>query len=463
MAPQEAHSATGHQHKPTEKENYCRTESHNAVQRRHGKVQNAEKKATKAQPLVQTSRNDAAHFKGPKSSNPKQPSVVAEDVFGPKSSNPKQAGVRADAFADLPELIEDDDDYESDQAHKVDGELLDVTDDEPEITSSATSGSKHRREADSPCTTHNPKIHKDVDGSRQHLKVSDFNDLTQEVLAVAISLCCTLICTQEPFPETSIMETEFAQIAWSLACKKTVLDVTLSLTLVKMITKRTSHVHGELKTKICSLAGSFYGFQANGAKAVIQQNCDHAEKLKEGSLFTYQDIESRKGIFKSDLIQMSVNDMWFVNHQDEGVAHNKYFDPIPIPTVVLVLTAIECCINEWITGIKEDITFSSANYAHIFRDHVDSLMKFDDHTYQYKLLEYLCQNLHDTARFHSGAESLATSKTAPRVSVYAFQEAIHEYEEELDADHNNVQENKDGGDNGVVDREMGGEDGEEVN
>ncbi|KAG0698766.1 hypothetical protein DFH29DRAFT_877762 [Suillus ampliporus] len=332
------------------------------------------------QPLVQTSRNDAAHLKGPKSSNPKQPSIVGEDVFGSKGSNPKQAGVRADPFADLPELIEDDDNYESDQAHEVD--------------------------------------------------VSDFDDLTQEVLAVVISLYRTLICTQEPFPETSIMETKFAQLAWSLACKKTALDVTLSPMLVKMITKRTSHVH---------------------------------EQLKEGSLFTYQDIESRKGIFKSDLIQMSVNEMWFVNHWDEGVVHNKYFDPIPIPTVALVLTVIECCINKWITGIKEDITFSSANYAHIFHDHVNSLMKFNDHTYQYKLLECLRQNLHDTARFHSGAKSLATSKTAPRVSVYAFQEAIHEYEEELDADHDNVQENEYGGNNDVVDHEIGGKDGEEVN
>ncbi|KAG0708021.1 hypothetical protein DFH29DRAFT_795827, partial [Suillus ampliporus] len=106
------------------------------------------------------------------------------------------------------------------------------------------------------------------------------------------------------------------------------------------ITKHTSHVHGELKTKIRSLTGSFYGFQANGAKAVIQQNHDCAEKLKEGLLFTYQDIESRKGIFKSDLIQMSVNDTWFANRQDEGVVHNKYFNPIPIPTVALMLTAV---------------------------------------------------------------------------------------------------------------------------
>lgn len=34
--------------------------------------------------------------------------------------------------------------------------------------------------------------------------------------------------------------------------------------------------------------------------------------------------------------------MWFANRNDEGVVYPKYFDPIPVEVVALVLTGVSC-------------------------------------------------------------------------------------------------------------------------
>ncbi|KAG2352339.1 hypothetical protein BDR07DRAFT_1314092, partial [Suillus spraguei] len=112
-----------------------------------------------------------------------------------------------------------------------------------------------------------------------------------------------------------------------------------------------------------------------------------------------QDWEKRCGIYKTGLIQSTVNDMWFANRNDEGVIHSKYFDPFPVETLALVLTAIDCCIDKWITGVKEDIKFSSATYSPIYLVHLNSLQRFNKHTSAYKLLGKISGDILDIARY----------------------------------------------------------------
>ncbi|KAG1742956.1 hypothetical protein EDD22DRAFT_958867 [Suillus occidentalis] len=98
--------------------------------------------------------------------------------------------------------------------------------------------------------------------------------------------------------------------------------------------------------------------------------------------------------------------MWFLNQSDEGVIYHKYFDPIPIKTIALVLMVIECYIDEWLQGIKENIKFMSASYGAIYNHHFSSLQHFDERTAPYKLLLIICTNLHDAVHFHAGVASL---------------------------------------------------------
>ncbi|KAG1867249.1 hypothetical protein DFJ58DRAFT_911671 [Suillus subalutaceus] len=163
-----------------------------------------------------------------------------------------------------------------------------------------------------------------------------------------LSTCC-LVVTRAPFPETLIIETKLAKDAWREACNMAELTIQLTPSLVKMMTRCTSQVRGELKTKMRTLTALFFGFRASRSIPAIKQNRDLAESLKEGS--------------QPGLIQEAMNHMWFANRCDEGIVHAKYFDPLPVQTIALILTAIECCIDEWMTGLKEDIKFSSLAYS----------------------------------------------------------------------------------------------------
>ncbi|KIK32086.1 hypothetical protein CY34DRAFT_38169, partial [Suillus luteus UH-Slu-Lm8-n1] len=240
-----------------------------------------------------------------------------------------------------------------------------------------------------------PKMKKHLDGSRHRVKVTDFDDVSKDILITAISVFRCLIVTQAPFPESIAVETSLGKEAWNEACQLRGINIKLMPAAIKMLLKRTSHVRGELKTKMWSLTRSFFGFRSSESREVIRRNRDLAESLKEGLSFVFKVCSAMTGIYKTELIQDGINVMWFANRSDEGIIYNKYFNPMPIKVIALMLTAIECCIDEWMQGVKEDIKFTAAAYGSVYNNHLDSLQRFDQRTAPYKLFEKICDNLHD--------------------------------------------------------------------
>jgi hypothetical protein len=51
-------------------------------------------------------------------------------------------------------------------------------------------------------------------------------------------------------------------------------------------------------------------------------------------------VLERKDLYQNDILQKAINIIWFANQNDEGVVFSKFFDPIPLPTIALVLTAV---------------------------------------------------------------------------------------------------------------------------
>lgn len=185
------------------------------------------------------------------------------------------------------------------------------------------------------------------------------------------------------------------------------------------------HLHHSNRESAAVLDASMHPYNCN---KFLHQNDSSAC----GSIFVFEDPSSKSGIYKTELLQQGINGMWFLNRGDEGVIYHKYFDPIPIKTIALVLTAIECCVDEWLQGIKEDIKFTSASYGAVYNHHLRSLQRFDEHTAPYKLLSKIRTNLHDTARFHAGVASLnpLSATSQGHIDDAAFEDAIQEYQRE---------------------------------
>jgi hypothetical protein len=59
---------------------------------------------------------------------------------------------------------------------------------------------------------------------------------------------------------------------------------------------------------------------------------------------------------------------------------------------------MECCIDEWLTGVREDIKFASVTYSPVYLVHLESLQRFEERTAAYKLLAKIRDNILDVAR-----------------------------------------------------------------
>jgi hypothetical protein len=73
-------------------------------------------------------------------------------------------------------------------------------------------------------------------------KVKDYDDMTQEVLVIAIAIYRCLICIDTPFPDHA-KELEFVKIGWVHACKKLGVRLEMTTELVKMVFQVACRVH----------------------------------------------------------------------------------------------------------------------------------------------------------------------------------------------------------------------------
>ncbi|KDQ54673.1 hypothetical protein JAAARDRAFT_401315 [Jaapia argillacea MUCL 33604] len=261
----------------------------------------------------------------------------------------------------------------------------------------------------------------------------DFDDDTREVLRHAIKLFRCKISTRDAFPNHAT-ESEWAKESWEEAQQITEMCTPLTITLVGMITRRGSHLRGEVKTKARLIVETMYGFSSGQNKRIVEGNRALAVSLKDESGFVYKfpsaNKSQRKGLYKHEIIAKLVNNVWFANRHDEGVVYHQYFHPLPAPAIALLLTVIECCIDEWGSGIKTDINFTAVEYKRVYDAHVESLVNFGQHTSHYNLLDKLCNKLAVDGRFFSGADPI-NATIAAAVPMSAFDAAIREYEDDL--------------------------------
>ncbi|KAJ7058404.1 hypothetical protein C8F01DRAFT_1303941 [Mycena amicta] len=140
----------------------------------------------------------------------------------------------------------------------------------------------------------------------------------------------------------------------------------------KLVAGRISHLRGEGKTKIAPIVEATW-FETGLNAKIVSRNRKMAQTLKENSGFAYLDPENRKGLYKNPVLQKAVNTLWFANRRDEGPSFPELYKPLPIPALALILTLIENCVDEWLTGIKTPTPFTANEYRTVYESHIMSL------------------------------------------------------------------------------------------
>ncbi|KAJ6510912.1 hypothetical protein C8R45DRAFT_814744, partial [Mycena sanguinolenta] len=285
-------------------------------------------------------------------------------------------------------------------------------------------------------------------------RAKDYDSTTQEVVSTAATYFRCLVATKNGFPE-HVSETDLLATAWTMTRDELKIAMDLTPDLAKLITSRTSQMRGEIKTKVRGLVELTFGFRSGQNKKDVRKNRQLAEDLKEGMGYAYKvsinyfaDLlliillqsnlsraDSRKGLYKAEIIQKLTNLVWFPNRRGEGAMHPEMFGPaLPKPALALVLTAIECGIDEWGTGIKTDVPFTSAEYRGIYLQHLKALDDFEKAAGARDILGNIRIRLHNIGRFHSGAQPLVAMAPATSLSAAAIAAAIREYDEDSETE-----------------------------
>ncbi|TFK53380.1 hypothetical protein OE88DRAFT_1733315 [Heliocybe sulcata] len=190
-----------------------------------------------------------------------------------------------------------------------------------------------------------------------------------------------------------------------------------------------AHVRGELKSKARPLVETLYNFETGIRPSTIQRNRKRTEVLLDNYNYTYRHRSSdgRKGAFQHKIIQKLVNAMWFKDPDNEGIRYDMYFGEISHECLALMFTAIECCIEEWETGKKHRIDFTTQKYKEHYEDILQMLYNFEKEGGK-EILGDIRRSLAENGRFHSGVDMRTEGRRGP-MSGDAIAAAIQDYHE----------------------------------
>ncbi|KAJ7649297.1 hypothetical protein B0H17DRAFT_1338728 [Mycena rosella] len=214
---------------------------------------------------------------------------------------------------------------------------------EPRVRSESRSPSRSPAPGDKPIIKGRPRA-------------KDYDDTAQELISIANTWYQCLLATQDAFPG-STAEPKMVNLAWDTACEELKVAVRLTPDIAKLIMRRGSQMRGELKTKVRALVELIFGFESGQNKKIIRKNRQRAEDLKEGMGYSYKEFPDvaaqRKGIFKGPIIQSRPTVCGLTAAATKGPCTPSCSDLCcPKPTLALVLTAIECSVDDFHSGAQ---------------------------------------------------------------------------------------------------------------
>ncbi|KAF7968707.1 hypothetical protein HWV62_29668 [Athelia sp. TMB] len=279
-----------------------------------------------------------------------------------------------------------------------------------------------------------------INASNGRPKAADYEPSVRAILSTAWKKYRGHLSTDTPYPD-AMLEITWAKAAWNESCEELHTPIIYNSEILKMITARGSHLRGEAKTKLRPYIPGEYGFQTSNKQSIIDKNVAIYRKLKDDFTFYYKSrgANGNEGIYGAGIIQQGVNVIFFNDKKDEGVLFPEFYKPFPEVALALILTAIECCIDEWNTGSQILKKFTSEEYSTIFDEHMRNLTDFDLHTKEYGLLPKLLSRLYDNGRIHAKADPIG-EQSGRTISSTAFAAAIAAYKTTTHASESDAEE-----------------------
>lgn len=173
----------------------------------------------------------------------------------------------------------------------------------------------------------------------------------------------------EPFPEGQILQ-DIAKESWDRANERLRPGLpALPYTDRKysILTQRLSQFRGFVRDQARAVIKSTYGIALPDSPARIRANSYLIHCLLEKSTFVCGEFEmiptpaswplelpedqtKRSYFYEHEILQEVINKTLFRNKRDLGILFAEWFTPFPLSALALIVTTIEYCLKEWVTG-----------------------------------------------------------------------------------------------------------------
>ncbi|KAJ7215522.1 hypothetical protein GGX14DRAFT_443032, partial [Mycena pura] len=138
------------------------------------------------------------------------------------------------------------------------------------------------------------------------------------------------------------------------------------------------HGRGVVIAVIKLLIDTAYGFHASEKQTVIDRNIAKVKRLTADAAFIYKDPKEKTGFAQNDIIMTSIVNIWFKNNKTRGSKNPDFFNPLRLPTLALLFTAIEWGIERWATGrFMDGGEFNETKNSDIYDGHLSRLQDWD--------------------------------------------------------------------------------------
>ncbi|KAJ2967674.1 hypothetical protein NUW54_g13440 [Trametes sanguinea] len=267
------------------------------------------------------------------------------------------------------------------------------------VRASVCSNSPLPEESDSRGAEHYRKARRVVEapeGSRQRARKRDYEPEAQEVLHDAAIIFKSMICSKNAYPN-KLNEKTWSVDAWHAAAAK--LDIKLAPTneTLGLVAQYSWHLRSEIKNAARALVPGAYSLKAGLTPQSRLFNQERVAFLHRARTFAYEIIgdtaQDCVGLYEAEIIQAIVNNIFYKSATDDGVVLSDVYEPFPFVGLALILTAVQCSLDEWDTGAFARITFSEENYVSVYRGHLEELRYFEAQSGADRILSEICGNI----------------------------------------------------------------------
>jgi len=196
-----------------------------------------------------------------------------------------------------------------------------------------------------------------------------------------------------------------------------------------LIAARASHFRGVLKSVSRDPVKNVFGFEHTEHDVdIINRNRERATRLLENCSFIYKNPLARDQpgtLFRNSTIEEVIKKAFF-SEKEQSLAIKKeaHFNDdggLPLVTIALTTTAIQCAIDEWKTGIRTNCDFTAKAYAKEYRKYLKTLEEWDLYTStRRKTTLNLRRELLHNGRTHAGVTIEAITEKAAALTIVDF-------------------------------------------